>query len=378
LRRNTTIPGIRYSWLWVVATFLLAQTAAAQRPGAGSNWKTDFTRSSVDLREITSGGPPKDGIPSIDRPKFIAVDAASWLGDREPVMVVSHGGETKIYPIQILIWHEIVNDVVGGRPTTVTFCPLCNTALVFDRRLNGRVLDFGTTGQLRHSDLVMYDRQTETWWQQASGEGIVGELTGKELVRVDAQMVAWGEARRNFPTAKVLSRETGYRREYGRNPYARYDNPGQSPIAAFFSRKPDPRLPAMERVVTLESKESPVAYPFSRLSKERVVHDDHDGLPIVVLWKEGTASALDASNINQGRDVGAVGVFESRLDGKKLTFTATNDGRFRDDATGSLWNLFGEAEAGPSKGRRLTPIPHGNHFWFSWVTFRPSTRLAQR
>ncbi len=375
MRRNSTISGIRYFGLWVVITFLGVQAATAQHPGAGSDWKTDFSQSSVDFREIQSGGPPKDGIPAIDNPKFIGVETASWIGDREPVMVVSHGGETKIYPIQILIWHEIVNDVVGGRPTTVTFCPLCNTALVFDRRLNGRVLDFGTTGHLRHSDLVMYDRQTETWWQQASGEGIIGQLTGQSLHRVNSQMVAWREARRNFPTARVLSRETGYRREYGRNPYVRYDNPGQSPIAAFFSRKPDPRLRAMERVVALESQKVPVAYPFTRLAKERVIQDTHDGVPVVIFWKKGTASALDASEIDQGRDVGAVGVFERRLDGKTLVFTATKDGRFR-DATGSLWNLFGEAEAGPAKGRRLTPVPHGNHFWFAWVTFRPATRLA--
>lgn len=326
LLRNTYNHGIRFSWLWVAATCLLTQSLMAQRPGAGSTWKTDFTRTSIDFREIQPGGPPKDGIPPIDRPRFISARAASWLGDREPVMVVSHGDETKVYPIQILMWHEIVNDVVGGRPTAITFCPLCNTALVFDRQLDGRVLDFGTTGQLRHSNLVMYDRQTESWWQQASGEAIIGELTGRELVRVDAQMVSWDEARRSFPTALVLSRETGHRRDYGRNPYERYDEAGRNPIATFFSRKLDPRLPAMERVVTLESKDAPVAYPFSRLRRDRVVHDKHNGRPVVILWKKGTASALDAGVIDQGRDVGAVGVFESTLDGAALTFTATGDG----------------------------------------------------
>lgn len=378
MKRNTKKRSLRSSWLWVAAICVLSQSLPAQPPGAGSNWKTDFTRTSIDFRELQHGGPPKDGIPSIDRPKFIGVDAATWLGSREPVLVVSHGRETKIYPIQILMWHEIVNDVVGGRPTAITFCPLCNTALVFDRRLHGRVLDFGTTGQLRHSDLVMYDRQTESWWQQATGDAIIGELVGMSLVRVDAQLISWDEARRSFPSARVLSRDTGHRRDYGTNPYERYDEAGRNPIAAFFSRKLDPRLPAMERVVTLESKSAPVAYPFSRLERERAINDRHEGTPVAIFWKSGTASALDAGRIDTGRDVGAVGVFERTLDGVTLTFTAARDGRFRDDATGSLWNLVGEAVAGPAKGRRLAPLPHGNHFWFSWVVFRPNTRLMLR
>lgn len=366
------------SWLGVAAFCMLSQTLEAQLPGAGSNWKTDFTRTSIDFRELQAGGPPKDGIPSIDQPTFIKVRAARWLSGREPVLVVSHRAETKIYPIQILMWHEIVNDVVGGRPTAITFCPLCNTALVFDRRLGGRVLDFGTTGQLRHSDLVMYDRQTESWWQQATGEAIIGELVDSSLVRVDAQLISWDEARRSFPAALVLSRDTGNPRDYGRNPYERYDEAGANPIATFFSRQLDPRLPAMERVVTLESKTAPVAYPFSRLERERVINDRHDGRPVVIFWKSGTASALDAGRIVNGRDVGAVGVFDRTLDGAALTFTTTRGGRFRDNVTGSLWNLVGEAEAGPAKGRRLSPMPHGNHFWFSWVVFRPDTRLMLR
>ena len=158
----------------------------------GDEWKTDFSRHTVPLDEIVSGGPPKDGIPAIDHPMFVAVhEADRWLGQREPVVVVRLGDETKAYPLQILIWHEIVNDVVGATPVAVTYCPLCNTALAFDRRLDGRVLDFGTTGRLRYSDLVMYDRQTESWWQQATGEAIVGSLAGAELTFIPAPLVSW-------------------------------------------------------------------------------------------------------------------------------------------------------------------------------------------
>ena len=177
------------------ATILLvsaAQLAAAGAALAQDQWATDFDKHTVPLREIVSGGIPKDGIPAIDSPRFVSVSEADrWLEDREAVAVVEVGGQTKAYPLQILIHHEIVNDVIGGQPISVTYCPLCNTALAFERRFDGRLLDFGTTGRLRHSDLVMYDRQTETWWQQATGEGIVGEYAGLQLTFVSAWVFSW-------------------------------------------------------------------------------------------------------------------------------------------------------------------------------------------
>lgn len=195
------------------------------------NWKTDFTKTNIDLSEIISGGPPKDGIPSIDEPRFESIAAArSWLADQSPVIALEIGGDARAYPLAILIWHEIVNDTVGGVPVVVTFCPLCNTALVFERRIDGRVLDFGTTGNLRHSDLVMYDRQTESWWQQAIGEGIVGEYTGRRLTFLPAQIVSLSDFEATYPAGRVLSRETGYRRDYGRNPYVGYDRVDQRPF----------------------------------------------------------------------------------------------------------------------------------------------------
>lgn len=150
-----------------VGLLALPAVGAAQ----SDEWRTDFTKHTVPMEEIVSGGPPKDGIPAIDDPDFVSIrDAGRWLDGREPVIVVENAGDARAYPYQILIYHEIVNDVVGGRPLSVTYCPLCNTALVFERRHGERLLDFGTTGRLRHSDMVMYDRQTESWWQQATGE----------------------------------------------------------------------------------------------------------------------------------------------------------------------------------------------------------------
>ena len=194
----------------------------AVRTQGQAGWRTDFSRYTVPLDEIVSGGPPKDGIPAIDRPRFVSVSQADdWLSPREPVVLVIKGGQAKAYPLQILIWHEIVNDIVGGAPVAVTYCPLCNTALAFDRRVDGMLLDFGTTGRLRYSDLVMYDRQTESWWQQATGEAIVGKFAGRKLEQVNAPLVSWGTFKRSSPNGLVLSRETGFDRPYGDNPYVR-------------------------------------------------------------------------------------------------------------------------------------------------------------
>ncbi|HEV2087818.1 MAG TPA: DUF3179 domain-containing protein, partial [Cryptosporangiaceae bacterium] len=254
-----------------------------------------------------------------------------------------------------------------------TFCPLCNTALVFDRRVNGRLLDFGTTGRLRHSDLVMYDRQTESWWQQATGEAIVGELTGTKLEFVPQTTLAWKTARQTYPNLQVLSRETGHDRDYGRNPYVGYDDRGNSPIRSFFRRDADPRLPAMERVVALELGKG-WAVGFETLREQRVVNAMVERTPVVVFWQPGTASALDAGEISQGRDVGQTAVYDRRLEGRTLTFRVAGSG-FQDRETGSRWDLAGRAVAGPLRGKRLEAIPHGNHFWFAWVVFRPDTEL---
>ncbi|MEX2152723.1 MAG: DUF3179 domain-containing protein [Gemmatimonadaceae bacterium] len=340
-----------------------------------AEWRTDFTRRVVPLTEIVSGGPPKDGIPSLDKPRFETIaQAGRWLADREPVIVVEHGNSARAYPLQILVWHEIVNDRIGDMPIAVTFCPLCNTALVFDRRHAGRTLDFGTTGRLRHSDLVMYDRQTESWWQQATGEGLVGTHAGDTLRMIASQTLSWRDVRLEHPTALVLSRRTGYRREYGRNPYSGYDAPEGSPIRAFFSAKRDERLPAMERVVAVRVRREAVAYPFSALRDKRVANDVVGAIPIVVFWTTGTASALDRDRIAEGRDVGASGAFDRRIQGRTLTFE-WKDGVFRDTQTGSTWTLSGRAVKGPLLGTRLTALPAGDYFWFAWAVFRPDTRV---
>jgi hypothetical protein len=351
-----------------------AVSPAPQRPSfSTAGWKTDFTRHSVPLSEISSGGPPRDGIPPIDRPVFQSLAEGDRAHeDREPVIAFVHAGDARAYPLSILIWHEIVNDTVGGLPVAVTFCPLCNTAIVFDRTVAGRVLDFGTTGNLRHSDLVMWDRQTESWWQQVTGEAIVGELTGTRLEFLPAAIVAWRDFKAAYPSGRVLSSETGYDRDYGVNPYTGYDDADEPPF--LFKGETDGRLPPKERVVTVSLGGEDAAYPWSALARQRVVHDTVGGEPVVVFWQAGTASALDRSTIRDSRDVGAAAVYRPVVDGRRLTFQAV-EGGFRDAETGSRWSLLGQATAGPLAGTQLEPVISANHFWFAWAVFKPQTRV---
>jgi len=234
------------------------------------------------------------------------------------------------------------------------------------------VLDFGTTGKLRYSDLVMYDRQTESWWQQITGEAIVGDLTGQRLTPLPAQIVGWEIFRTTFPRGQILSRATGFTRSYGRNPYAGYDDINSSPF--LYSGPKDARLRPMERVVTVSIGAEDVAYPFSVLEQVRVVNDTVGGVPVVVLFVTGVASALDRPSIADSRDVGTAAVFQRRLDGRTLTFRRQGDGVI-DDQTKSSWNILGQATAGSLRGRALTPVVSGQHFWFSWAVFKPKTRI---
>jgi hypothetical protein len=340
-----------------------------------NEFSTDFSKHSLSYSEIRSGGPPKDGIPAIDEPRFISVaEANEWLKDREPVVFVQVGNDARAYPIQILMWHEIVNDTVGGEPLLVTFCPLCNTAIAFKRTLNGEVFDFGTTGRLRYSNLIMYDRQTETWWQQATGDAIAGEHTGAQLEFYPASMISWKDFKAQHPDGKVLSRDTGNPRNYGRNPYFGYDDISQTPF--LFDGSTPNRLPPMARVLTVDLNDEAVAYPYDVLRETNIINDRVGGEDIVVIWAEGTASALDTQDISEGQDVGSAAAYSRLLDDMTLTFLFA-DGKIRDEQTNSEWNILGQAVAGELKGKQLSPVVSIDHFWFSWAAFRPETKVYQ-
>jgi hypothetical protein len=341
-----------------------------------AGWTTDFTKPSVSLSEISSGGPPRDGIPPIDHPAYVPLaEADGWLEAEEPVIAVVRGGQVRAYPLQILVWHEIVNDVLGGEPTLVTFCPLCNTAIAFDRRLDpgGPVYDFGTTGNLRFSDLVMWDRQTESWWQQLTGEAIVGELTGRVLPPYPAQILGWSAFKAAYPAGDVLSRETGFSRPYGQNPYVGYDDVDSSPF--LYDGPADGRLRPMERVVGVAVGDQAVAYPLTALAGPRVANDELGGQPVAILDAPGARSVVDQAAIADSRDVGQVGVFDRRLDNRALTFAARGEDHFADAETGSTWDVTGRAVDGPLVDRQLAPLPHVVVFWFAWAAAYPQVRI---
>ena len=279
-------------------------------------WKTDFTQSSVEFHEILSGGPPKDGIPPIDNPIFKPVSAIAHLDDREPVIGLMINGDARAYPLQVMTWHEIVNDNVGGTPVTVTYCPLCNAAIVFDARVDGEALSFGTTGKLRNSDLIMYDRKTESWWQQFVGESIVGHYLGKKLKLVPARLESWSEFRERHPEGRVLVPNNPNMRSYGRNPYVSYDT-ARRPFL-YNGSLPQGISPMARVVIVRQSKGDPIVVALDLLRSSAKL----DVGEFQIAWKAGQASALDTGRIAQGRDVGTVAVTR-QSDGSDVAYDVT-------------------------------------------------------
>jgi hypothetical protein len=271
-----------------------------------ASWKrawpqTDFSRISVDPAEVFSGGPPKDGIPAITGPEMIAASAEGGLDPREPVMVLELDGQpARAYPVRYLMWHEIVNDVAGDVPIAVTFCPLCNSGLIFDRRLDGKVLEFGVSGMLRFSDMVMFDRQTESWWQQFQGRAIVGKLLGAELTALPALLESWQKYLARNPDGLVMARPGGYRRDYGANPYTGYDS-GRPFL--YRGEMPPHGIDPVARVVRVDNR----AWPLVRLSEAGEITEAGYRLS----WTRGQASALDSATIGDGREVGDVQVHDA-------------------------------------------------------------------
>ena len=304
----------------LAGTFLVAGVGAASaNPEFWKiEWpKTDFKKTSVSFPEIFSGGPPKDGIPSIDRPKFRDVGKVKGLKDTVPVISFSMNGDARAYPLGILMRHEIVNDKVGGRPVAVTYCPLCNAAIVFDASVDGKVLEFGTTGKLRNSDLVMYDRTTESWWQQFLGEAIVGDLLGTKLKMLPSRIESFARFKARFPNGKVLLPDHPLMRGFGANPYVGYD----SAPAPFLYRGEMPKgIQPLARVVAVGED----AWSMALLRKQKRIEKGD----LVLTWTAGQNSALDKRDISQGRDVGNVIVQRKTKDGLRdevhdITFAFT-------------------------------------------------------
>ncbi len=349
----------------------------------GLDWRTNWGIRLIALDELGQGA-PRDAIPALSNPLYVTLEEASAIyDDQEPVVQVKINGDVRGFPLEILTWHEIVNDVIGGIPITVTFCPLCNTAIAFESQIGDEVYRFGVSGLLRNSDLVMYDQNTDSLWQQSSGRAIVGVMVGARLSYVPASVVTVGQLRSAYPDALVLSRETGWSRSYGRNPYEGYDDPESGgPYYYFYDRDAiDERLPPAERVVSIEGASgAAVAYPWSALEQLRALHDSFDGAELVVFWTPGARSILDAGLISSAREVGTTAVFERTLNGRRLTFAVNpadeSEQTFVDAETGSVWDIFGRATSGELAGSELTRVIHSDHFWFAWQAFHPGTAVV--
>ena len=333
----------------------------------------NFDVATVELWEILPVL-PRDGIRSIDEPNFDSIaEANEWLDDQEPVIALELNGEARAYPLQILTWHEIVNDVVGGEPVIVTYCPLCNTAISFSRIVDGETREFGVSGALRRNDLIMYDRETETLWQQITGEAIVGEGAGTQLDFLTSQIVSWSDFRDSFPDGTVLNRDTGRAANYGQNPYPLYDAPGSATIFRIDEFE-DGRLDGKERVLTVDLGDDPIAFPFTALSESVILEAESAGQAVIAFWQPGALSALDESFIVAGRNIGAAGAFLPLINGAPAEFEV-RDGLIVDVATGSEWNVLGRAISGPLAGTQLEAVVSANHFWFAWSVFEPETRV---
>jgi hypothetical protein len=309
----------------------------------------------VPLDKIKGGGPPKDGIPSIDDPKFVDATDADFVSDSHTVIGLEINGETKAYPLFILVWHEIVNDMIGGVPVSVTYCPLCYTNQVFERTLDGKEVEFGTSGKLYNSNLVMYDRLTDSYWSQALGKAITGELTGQELKIIPFDVITWGDWKTIHPDSKILTTDTGHLRAYGVDPYGDYYT---DPRIIFPVDHRDERLHPKEIILGFRESGIYKAYGQNDIENSMVINDKVANTPLLL-------TSLYPQNAR---------AFERTLDGTVLDFEF-KDGMIIDTQTNSEWNYDGLAISGTLEGSQLPRMPFNPGFWFEWVAFHPETEL---
>jgi len=340
-------------------------------------WKTNFNRCTVWLDELGQSV-PRDTILAISDPSFTSISNLTVeIDPREPVIVVEVNGDARAYPLDILLQHEIVNDDIGGVPIVVTFCPLCNSAVAFERTVSGTLREFGISGFLRKSDLVMYDNVSETMWQQVTGEGLVGDDAGTVLKQVPVQTVSFETFTASFEDGLVLDRPDLPEIDYDAPPYAGYDEEdNQSPF--LFYEIPDRRIHVVERVSAVDIGSGPAAYAFSFLNEFPVVNDLLGDTPVAIFFDDKTESAFArAASDERVNTVGSSTMFFRYLDDRVLTFAQQSDGSIIDNETGSTWDRFGLAVSGALQGQELVPVIHGDHFWFAWSAFKPETRLVR-
>ncbi|MCZ6453537.1 MAG: DUF3179 domain-containing protein [Alphaproteobacteria bacterium] len=304
LRRGQHRFGLAFTVFAVAAVVFWYAFPGAFAQGVGT-WQrefplTDFQTRSIELSEINDDGNVRDSIPPVATPIYVGVDKASDIGPLEPVLSIGINGDFRAYPLRILLWHEIVNEEIGGVPVLISYCPLCNSGVVFDRRVDGQVLEFGNTGRLRHRDMVMYDKQTESWWQQFTGEAMIGSLTGKSMKILAARLESLEKFRARAPNGKVLIPENESARPYGASPYVGMDSRAMPRALARLNypyELPDGVQP-LERVVVVGEE----AWTVAKLKDAKRIEADK----LVLTWEAGQNSIHDTQLIFRGRDVGNV------------------------------------------------------------------------
>ncbi len=346
------------------------------------DWKTDISRHSVELSEIQIVL-PKGSFSTLDFPKFVGKEEGlNMFYAKEPVIAIEIEGKAKAYSLNILTRHEISNDVLSNVPILVTYCPLCNSGIVYHRKLKYNdkeyVMEFEPSGMLRNSDMVMLDRNTETLWQQLMGVAIVGELNKKQLDILPSLIVSVEEFFNRYPNGQILSKQTGFadtEKQYGSNPYKNYDNKESKPYEIFFNfDKIDKRLPPMERIVDIEDHGKYKVYPFNLIKKKGVINDSFKTKKIVLFYQSGTVSVLDKSYINESKNIGTMAAFNRVLNEKELIFKKVR-GVFKDIETNSSWDITGYCYKGKYQGEQLKIEPHSNHFAFAWLAFYPDSEI---
>lgn len=301
---------------------------------------------------------PRDSIRSIDAPRFVDTDAAArWMTDSEQIVGLVIGDEVRAYPINILSRHEIVNDIVGGTPVVVSYCPLCFTAIVYDRRVEGETLEFGVSGKLVMNDLVMYDRETGSLWQQILGEGIDGQYHGTKLLHLPSIQTTWARWVQQHPETLVLDKRGDYQSDSYQGYY------GQSSNGVIPGSGGDDRLAGKDLVLGVILNSQPRAYAFSVLAEVRIVNDSVGDTPILIAYDLASDTAV---------------AFERTIEGRELTFRRSSESAtlLEDVETGSRWSPFtGEAIEGPLEGSQLQQTAATYAFWFAWSDFYTQTGL---
>lgn len=321
----------------------------------------------VPLHQVIDGGPGKDVIPSIDFPKYVGPerwDDMRYDGDGL-VIGVEVNGVRRAYPFQVLVWHEIVNDTIDGLPLVITYCPLCGTGIVFESMIDdaGYPVYFGVSGKLYNSDLLMYDRRTDSLWSQITGMAVVGPLSGTRLTHYPSEIMTWNEWRAAYPDSQALDRDTGFFASfevdmYEADPYPNYD---ESPSLWFPVAGRDDRLHNKTRVTGVEIDDVTFgAYPDALVAEHGPVNDVLGSTPLLVVADPGAGHN--------------VLVFVREVDGQALTFSADDDGLV-DAETGTRWSYSGEAVSGAFAGRQLQLVVTVKGFWFAWFAFHQDTEL---